>query len=108
MQDLDNYKEYFKTEEQLQTKTAYSIDETVYQIQKESLELYLLTKGFKYSNAGEKYVISSAKYEVHLVLLPSGDFAYYTINRKTKQKANYNQAFKFSALTHQFNKLGIL
>lgn len=108
MQNLSDFKDYFKTEEQLETKSAYSIDENIHQIHKDILELYLVSKSLRYSKSGLKYVIYSTKYEVHLAILPSGEFAYYTIHYKTKQKANYNQALRFTALTHQFRKLGIV
>lgn len=53
-------------------------------------------------------VIYTNLYEVYFAILPTGDFVYYTVNKKTNRKGNYCRVMKLESIYNHLIKLGVL
>lgn len=53
-------------------------------------------------------VIYTNLYEIYFAILPTGDFVYYTVNKKTNRKGNYYRVMKLESIYNHLIKLGVI
>lgn len=52
--------------------------------------------------------INGPKHIIHFAILPTGDLAYYTVNKKSNKKANYSRIMKLESIYNRLIDLGVL
>ncbi|MED4551901.1 hypothetical protein P9305_04150 [Lysinibacillus capsici] len=107
----DEYRPYFKTEEELEKWSNYEDEEglktvTINKIFLESLLDKLETaKAIDfYEVEGAEYKVRTPRYDIFLRLLHFGDVVQYTVNRKTNIKGNYARAMRRYAIQNNLEK----
>lgn len=102
--------EYVKNEkDKNMLLTATTLSEEDLSIQYTLLEIYLntLTKLYDFEiilKDKRTYKLDTSKYVVRVAILDSGDYCFYTINKRTNQKGNYRRALSFRAFKFSLEK----
>lgn len=107
---LQYYLPYFKSIEEVEKALFFresTFDQTkTFTFVKNAVEKY--SKFAMDSTQEETGVINTHLYEINFAVLPTGDFVYYTVNKKTHKKGNYHRIMKLESIYKHLIKLGIL
>ena len=103
------YRPYSKSEDELNMWVSLPDNMKAVVVNKvflESLLEKLETQGAieYYERDGAEYKVRTQRYDIYLRLLHFGGVAQYTVNRKTKQKANYAKGMKLFAIQNNIEK----
>lgn len=104
------YSPYFKSKEELKKALSYGTSS----IDREKNIKFIKTAVKNHSKCLLQIIheitgiIITPKYEIHFAILPSGDVAYYTVNKKSKRKGNFQRIMGIKTLHNHLIKLGVL
>lgn len=106
----DNYSEFFKSEEDIKKVLSHSDDPTKVGQVIYFLNIYLaelVTKGdiISFSINDNRFEVHTEKYVINMLVIHSGDVCFYTINKSTNYKGNYQRKMFFRAVIDYLNNL---
>lgn len=105
----EDYRPYSKSEEELNMWVAYPDNMNFVVLNQFLLENHLWKLKSEgaiefYEQDGATYKVRTSRYDVYLRLLHFGHVAQYTINHKTKKKANYSKSMLRNAIHNNLVK----
>lgn len=105
----EDYRPYIKSEDELNMWVSFPDNMNFVVLSKLVLEDFL--EGLEsdgaieyYEQDGATYKVRTSRYDVYLRLLHFGHVAQYTINHKTKKKANYSKSMLRNAIYNNLEK----
>lgn len=105
----EEYSEFIKSEKELNLMLALDENEEHAELILNMLKDHLENKKttgdvLDYSIRENRIEIDAPRYNIFMLILHNGDVCYYTINKKLKQKGNYDRKMRFFSLIDNLNK----
>lgn len=105
------YREFFKTEEQLEKVFIYGEEYLVQQSNITELNSVLencLSDGYTYVKQDEFFTIEGSNFTFKIAVLPTSDCAFYAINKSKNNKSSYEKRAKLSVFLDFLVDRGII